>query len=79
MPDPQDPATFDASKLDRAASGPSNVAIRAWLREVMAARPLTLLPDAWVRHPVSVSERGATAGDDERTGDRARQPVAASR
>jgi len=56
-PDPQHPDTFAASKLDRTASGPTNRAIREWLRELMAARALTLDADAWARHPVSVSER----------------------
>lgn len=56
-PDPQNPATFAASKLDRSASAPFNVAIRAWVGALMAARAFSLEPDAWARHPVSVSER----------------------
>jgi maltooligosyltrehalose trehalohydrolase len=57
IPNPQDPATFAASTLDRAASGPVNKALRAWLAAIMSARPLTLSPDAWTRHPVGISER----------------------
>ncbi len=58
-PDPQDPATFAAAKLDRSAQGKINDALRTWLAEVMAVRPFTLEPDAWARHPVSVTERAA--------------------
>jgi maltooligosyltrehalose trehalohydrolase len=57
VPDPQDPATFAASKLDRSASAETNVALRAWLREVMAARPLTLVRGGWRANPVSIAER----------------------
>lgn len=57
VPDPQALTTFLDSKLDRSARAPHNDAIRSWLREVMAVRPLTLERDAWSRHPVSVSER----------------------
>ena len=55
IPDPQDPATFLASKLAPTQAG----ALPEWTRKVMAARHLTTASGAWERHPVSVTERGA--------------------
>ena len=55
IPDPQDPATFLASKLAPTQAG----ALPEWTRKVMAARHLTTASGAWERHPVSVIERGA--------------------
>jgi len=54
VPDPQSLATFQACVLD--PSGGSD-ALRAWFGEVMRLRPLTLLPDAWQRFAVGVTER----------------------
>ncbi|MGC4174110.1 malto-oligosyltrehalose trehalohydrolase [Demequina sp.] len=54
IPDPQAEATFRASVIDPSGGSAS---IRAWVRDVMATRPLTLAPDAWERHPVSVTEK----------------------
>jgi len=61
VPDPQSAATFERSRLiptpeDRL---PTGLAIESWCGTVMSARPLTLEPDAWLRHPVSVSETSA--------------------
>jgi len=55
-PDPQDPSTFAASKLDRTAAMPANTAIREWVRNLMDARQRTLVPGAWIRHPAGVEE-----------------------
>jgi maltooligosyltrehalose trehalohydrolase len=53
IPDPQDPATFLASKLAPVHAGP----IPEWLRALMGVRHLTTEPGAWHAHPVSVTER----------------------
>jgi maltooligosyltrehalose trehalohydrolase len=61
VPDPQDAETFERSRL-RAPSErplPARIAIESWCSAVMSVRPLTLDADAWVRHPVSVSEASA--------------------
>ena len=56
VPDPQSEETFQASVLDPSAG---NAAIQTWFGQVMAARRMTLAPDAWERHPVSVAERAS--------------------
>ncbi len=61
VPDPQDTKTFVRSQLRPSGeeSLPAHRAIESWCEAVMSARPLTLDPDAWLRHPVSVSEASA--------------------
>lgn len=58
VPDPQDRQTFLRSKLGSgvAAAGPLSAKLEAWVAHLMAARLHTLEPDAWARHPVSVTE-----------------------
>lgn len=58
VPDPQDPATFAASRIGPfgASRGPTQSALESWFADVIAARPTTLEQGAWDRHPVSMSE-----------------------
>ncbi len=61
VPDPQAAETFESSRLRLASDEPlpTQAAIEAWCERVMSVRPLTLGADAWLRHPVSVSEASA--------------------
>lgn len=58
VPDPQDRQTFLRSKLGSgvAAAGPLAARLETWVAHVVAARRHTLEQDAWVRHPVGVTE-----------------------
>ena len=57
VPDPQDRATFLRSVIDTAeASQGVHARLAQWVAELMGARPSTLVPGAWDRHPVGVSE-----------------------
>ncbi|WP_084037834.1 malto-oligosyltrehalose trehalohydrolase [Demequina sp. NBRC 110053] len=60
VPDPQDRTTFLRSKLGSGvgASTAHHDAIRSWVADLMALRPLVSARDAWERHPAGVSERG---------------------
>jgi maltooligosyltrehalose trehalohydrolase len=57
VPDPQSPASLEASRLANVDSDePRFAQAREWMTTCIAAREHTLSADAWARHPVAVTE-----------------------